>query len=284
MTNDDNTVCLFNKTGETLCLPVQALTFIQNILKQKYKLVNTPTIHQIKHILGIKNKIEIPGKIKSFLTSSGYDKPFDTNFKIPVPIISKNGLSGLNVIQILDKLMVFYKEFHYRGPCLLDYENSTYYNFSDLNKYPLFNLNEENNIPQFEKYYILLLNIPLSYNGSGHWTGLFIYKNYIFYYDPLNELITKEFQQLINTFSIYLKYKYGNVYFWRNNKKTQFSGKHCGVFQIHFVVTMLELSNKNNLIKSDKSINTTDLSNYLQDNLKQEFVEKQVSNYFYIDY
>ena len=76
---------------------------------------------------------------------------------------------------------------------------------------------------------------------------------------------------------------------WRNNKQVQTSGKHCGVFQIHFITTILELYKQKKLfnvsgnILQTKSINNELLSHYLQDDLSQSVIEKTISNYFYVN-
>lgn len=293
---EDNTICLFDKNQNPLCLPTKAFSYLQEIVKNKFNLQHLPTINEIKHYLNIKNKIEIEKTVERFLKKHGYVGDINTEFKVQVPTIDYYGLSGMNLIKIFDKLQKYYKYFHYRGPCLLDFISSSQYNYSDLKNYPIFKQNNN----EYSVYYILLLNIPITTKHAGHWIGITVCENAIFYYDSLNEKIKKEFVHLLNIISLYLKVKYKKVLYWRNNKQIQLSGKHCGVFQVHFISTILSLyennklfimntdndnlnNNGNNIDYNLRELNINNLNHYLQDKLTQDIIEKTVTDFFYIN-
>ena len=92
---------------------------------------------------------------------------------------------------------------------------------------------------------------------------------------------------LINLIIVELKSKYDNVITWRNKEQIQFDGKHCGVFQIHFVTVILELYASGRLFNcygdNIVSLNENELEYYLQNGLTQEIIEDTVSSYFYIN-
>lgn len=274
METDDSGICLMGANGNRMCLSSKQFANLRYKVMNVYKLDHEPDVFEIKKLLNIKSPVEIIHKVINFMQDSN----LEVNYKVQVPRIDDYGLSGLSVITVCKKLMHFYPNFHYRGPCLLDYENSPNYDYSNLRKYPLFKSGDNS----YDMYYILLLNIPLSYFRSGHWIGLFVLKDAIFYYDSLNEDIKEEFQMLINTILLNLKLGENRIKMWRNTKQTQFSGKYCGVFQIHFLCIIIFLYNRGQLFKSNGDINVNKLNFYLQDNLRQETIESTIAKHFFI--
>src|SRR5579883_3080337 len=127
-----NNICLFNKNGNRLCLSLKAYTHLQNKVAERFKLNFNPDLNAILKLLKIKNALDIQPTVSAFLKETGYEEDVDVRYKYVVPSISNNGLSGLSVIKILDKLMHLYPNFLYRGPCLLDYEFSRHYNYSNF--------------------------------------------------------------------------------------------------------------------------------------------------------
>ena len=127
-----------------------------------------------------------------------------------------------------------------------------------------------------------MLNIPITYKRSGHWLGIFICKNAILYYDSLFENIKPEFDNLLHLLKLELKIDNPNVLFWKNKKQTQYSGKHCGVFQIHFVCTCIYLYMNNLLFINDK-LNTDKLEYYLERDINQKQIENTIGKYFFYD-
>lgn len=263
-------VCIDNNE---ICLRVDTFKRMQNIIQKKYNLKHEPSLIEIKKILGITDSISLENRISEFLQDD-----ISSDFKLKVPNIYSNGLSGASMIKIFDKLYRHYPIFHYRGPCFLDYESSYLYNYSDFHAYPLFMNNDYN----YNIYYILLLTINSTNITPGHWIGICVVDNAIIYYDSLNGQIREPYQKLINLIALELKLSHPEIVSWRNNKKTQVSGKHCGVFQIHFLTTILELYTKKRLFNNNK-LNTEELSYILQDGLTQETIEKTISNYFFIN-
>jgi len=274
----NNNNSLFESNDNIICITSKIYEKIRIKLMDKFKLKNLPSLNEIKELLSINQNVQLEDKIKEFLFNETRE------FQIKVPNIFFHGLSGNNLIKIFDKLTNYYN-FHYRGPCLLDYKDSWLYNYSDFIKYPI----NYNNNKIYDVYYLLLLTIKSTDYKPGHWIGICVVENAIFYYDSLNGDIRPEFKNLLDLFLIQLKLQYNNILSWRNNKQIQISGKHCGVFQIHFITTILVLYKQKRLfnisgdIIKTKTINNDLLCHYLQDNLTQNDIEKKISNYFYIN-
>lgn len=278
-------LCLFSQNTNPICLPTKLYQSLREKIMKKYNLNEMPSLMELKRMLNVTEQIKLNDRIKEFLNSCGVDL---SNFKIieeyraQVPNISDKGLSGTNILKIFEFLKKYYPFFHYRGPCLLDYADSWLYNYSDFEKFPLF----ESKNKTFDIYYMLMLTIKSTTNRPGHWIGFCVVENAIIYYDSLNKEILPEFQNLIQLIILDLKCKHENVLTWRNKKQVQFSGKHCGVFQIHFLTTVLELYSKEILFLNygnNKTLNTDALSFYLQDDLTQNVIEKTISSYFFVD-
>lgn len=267
-------ICLFGETGNPLCIPTKMYMRLRETVMRKYGLRHVPSLDDVKKILGINTNIKLEDRVRMFLNDEITD-----NFRVKVPDIKMHGLSGYNMLKVFDKLREYYEFFHYRGPCLLDYKENKYYDYSDFLRYPLFECNN----CDFKVYYILLLTVKLSAKKVGHWIGLCVVNNSILYYDSLNKEIFPEFKSLIDCIYIELKMSHPSVLSWRNTKRVQQTGKHCGVFQIHFLMTVLDLFSKNNLFKADNKLNVDALDHYLQEELKQEVIEDTISNYFYIN-
>jgi hypothetical protein len=276
----NETNCIFDTNKNPICLPTKVYEKLRIKVMNKFNLKNLPSLNEIKDLLLIDSNIQLENRIKEFL-----DEKVDEEFRVKVPNIYYHGLSGYNLIKIFDKLQKYYDYFHYRGPCLLDYNKSWMYDYSDFVKYPI----NYNNNKIYNIYYLLLLTIKSTDFKPGHWIGICIVENAIFYYDSLNGNIRPEFKNLLDLISIELKLQYPNILSWRNNKQVQTSGKHCGVFQIHFITTILELYKQKKLfnvsgnILKTKSINNELLSHYLQDDLSQSVIEKTIANYFYVN-
>lgn len=283
MVSNDN-LCLFSTNVNPICLPTKAYEILREKVMKKYNLKEMPSLQELKKLLNVTEQIKINDRIKEFLDSNGIDL---SNIKIveeyraQVPNIFNNGLSGYNIIKIFEFLKKYYPFYHYRGPCLLDYIDSWMHNYSDFSQFPLF----QNKQIKYNIYYMLLLTIKSSEKRPGHWVGICVIENAILYYDSLNKEILPEFENLIQLIILELKSIYSNVLTWRNKKQVQYSGKHCGVFQIHFLTTILELYSRNSIFKmygDKKTLNIDELNFYLQDDLTQNIIEKTISSFFYI--
>jgi hypothetical protein len=287
--NRNSTICLFDNNESPLCMDSCAYELLRKKLVERYNLDYIPDIHQLKRLLNVSDySIQIENRLRDFLGDDINRISVIDEYRVEVPNIQDFGLSGYNVLQILEILKKYNKKFHYRGPCLLDYANSYRYNYSNFLLYPLFEYTNETSTVKCNIYYMLLLTIESTCKKSGHWVGICVVDNCILYYDSLNREIEPRFKSLLKLISIELKSKYDNIVTWRNNKQTQFSGKYCGVFQIHFITTVLELYKRGELYNtysnsSVATLNTNKLNHYLQDNLTQEVIERVITSYFYIN-
>lgn len=291
-TNTNNSICLFENNENPICLSSDAYNSLREKLKQKYKLDELPTMEELRELLGVTNRIRLQDRIRDFLAIEGVDMnnmKIVPEYRAQVPNIYNNGLSGKNVLRIYNFLSKYYPFFHYRGPCLLDYRESDYPadNYSNFKRYPLFSRDNTPSSPQYDVYALLLLTIKSSVNRPGHWVSVCVVRNALLYYDSLNEKIEPEFEQLLYNIILELKIKYDKILTWRNKKQVQYTGKYCGVFQIHFVTTILELYKNNQLFNCHAncavSLNEKLLNYYLQDNITQDVVENTISSYFYIN-
>lgn len=281
----NNTTCLFDRNNNPICLPTDLFNKLRVQIMNKFELKHLPTLNEIKDILNIEDNIQLENRIITFLNDNTTTDRVKQEFRHKVPNIFYHGLTGTNLVKIFNLLNKYYPNYHYRGPCLLDYKKSWFFNYSDFSRFPLFNQNNK----VYDIYYLLLLNVELLDIKPGHWMGVCVVENAIIYYDSLNYVLNNEFKYLLDLIFLELKLSNANVLSWRNNKRIQFSGKHCGVFQIHFITTILELYKQNklftytgNIIKT-KALNEKLLSFYLQDNLTQDIIEQQISNYFYVN-
>lgn len=268
------TTC-FNTSSSPICMTSRCYERLRTKVINKFKLNYTPTLDDIKKLLDIKNDINLESKIYNFLHETALEE-----FKEKVPNIYNNGLNGLDMMKVFDKLKFYYPMFHHRGPCLRDYERIWSADYSDFSKFPLFYHSGEN----FKIYYLLLITISSTEFRPGHWIGICVVDNAIFYYDSLNGEIKPEFVKLLNLISIELKLSHSNVLTWRNNIRTQIDGKHCGVFQLHFATTIIQLYNRGELfLNSPKRINKEKLSYYLETELTQDVIEKTIAGYFFVN-
>lgn len=290
--NNKSTICLFDNDESPLCMDSRAYELLRKRLIERFQLNYVPDMSELKRLLKVSDyRIQIENRLRDFLADDndhmepGEDRiSILKEYRVTVPNIENNGLSGYNVLQILEFLKKFHPKFHYRGPCLLDYSNSFRYNYSNFSLYPIFK--DNNNNIDCNIYYLLLLTIESTQRKPGHWIGICVVENCILYYDSLNKEIEPRFLSLLKLISIELKSKYGNIVTWRNNKQVQFSGKYCGVFQIHFITTILELYKQNELYNkysnsSVTTLNTSKLNHYLQDNLTQDIIERVIAYFFY---
>lgn len=281
-----DSVCLFSTNENPICMPSRTYEILREKLITKYKLKNVPSMSEIRDLLGVTTPLTIQDRVRDFLFEEGIDVD-DINvvdeFRVKVPDIQYNGLSGLNVTKIYKLLSKYYPFFHYRGPCLLDYAESWKYNYADFESYPLF----ESNGHRYDVYNLLMLTVRLHTRKPGHWVSVCVVRNAILYFDSLNEQIHPEFQQLLGRIVLELRTVYDRVLTWRNNRQVQYSGKYCGVFQIHFVTTILELHSKGELFKcygnNVSVLNESALDYYLQSGLTQDIVENTISTYFYVN-
>lgn len=283
-TKISNKVCLFTDYDNPICMPLSSYELLQEKVKVKFNLNYKPNIDEIRELLSVSQHIKIHDRIRDFLSNEGIDSSqigIMSEFRVRVPNIDNYGLSGRNVFKIYDILKTYYPFFHYRGPCLLDYNKYKYTNYSNFQLYPLFSSNGI----EYDVYNILMLTVNSSDDRAGHWVSVCVVKNSIIYYDSLNEEIAPEFRQLIGIIMLELKTIYNDVLIWRNKKQLQYDGKYCGVFQLHFLTVILELYSKNLLFKcyNDNiySLNEEALEYYLETGIKQETIERLVAKIFY---
>lgn len=280
-------VCFFSSNDNPICMPSSAFEVLREKIMKKYNLLNVPSMTEIKEILGQNiPRIKIYDRVRDFLADEGVDLSsinIVDEFRVQVPDIQYNGLSGLNVTKIYNILNKYYPFFHYRGPCLLDYNDSWMYNYSNFDRYPLFSSNNN----QYDVYNLLMLTVRLNSRRAGHWVSVCVVRNAVLYFDSLNDPIAPEFKQLLGRIVVELRSNYDKVITWRNKKQVQFSGKYCGVFQIHFVTTVLELFSRGLLFNCHGSnlvtLNESALEYYLENGLTQDIVENTISTYFYIN-
>lgn len=279
-----DSICLFANNNNPICMSSRSYEILRDRVMSRFNLHEVPSVNEVRELLGINSHIRIQDRVRDFLSDDEIDDLKIVNeFRIKVPDIQHNGLSGLNVTKAYQILQKYYPFFHYRGPCLLDFDSHSLYNYSDFRKYPLFKSNKQN----YDVYNLLMLTVRSTTFGPGHWVSVCVVRNALFYYDSLNEDILPEFQNLINLIIVELKSQYDNVITWRNREQVQFDGKHCGVFQIHFVTVILELYASGRLFNcygdNIVSLNENELEYYLQNGLTQEIIEDTVSSYFYIN-
>lgn len=282
-----DSICFFSSNDNPICMPSKAFEILREKIMKKYRLSNVPSMSEIQELLGSNiPRIKLHDRVRNFLSDEGVDISsinIVDEFRVQVPDIQYNGLSGLNVTKIYNILKKYYPFFHYRGPCLLDYEDSLMYNYSDFSRYPLFYSNNY----KYDIYNLLMLTVKLNSKKPGHWVSACVVHNAVLYFDSLNDPIAPEFKQLLGRIILELKSKHDKVITWRNKKQVQFSGKYCGVFQIHFVTTVLELYSRGLLFNCYGSnlvtLNESVLEYYLENELTQDIIENTISTYFYIN-
>lgn len=263
-------ICFLQGSDNRLCLLTKDYLKLQSLVKKEHNLNFLPNMKLIKELLNIKNDKDIKDKLQNFFYKNDkcLYRRLSIYFKESVDPIDKEGLTATALLNWFKKISIIYPDFRYsKNPVFTDMEKLpdelNYLNFKYHNPF------------KTNYFYYVFLNIP-SNKHVGHWCGLLISQktNRIYYYDSLNKVINPAYNKIIKKIKEEMKEINGEEpTFWRNQIATQDQNKFCGVYQLHFIIIILNLEKNNNI--SHKL-----LTKYLEVMTNEKCIEN-VSNFLY---
>jgi len=201
--------------------------------------------------------IELTDKIPSNLL-----KKMKSYYKPKKPLswkVNKNKwLTNIDIDKVLNQYTESNKNFHYYGAVPDDFDKKTKYGECALNNICKINLSELSK--KYSCFSVVFNTDPSSKSGK-HWTCMYIdingvnikNKPSIYYFDSTGEKPSSNVKKLISK----LKKQNNNLDYYWNDIQHQDQNTECGIYVMHFIISMLKGKSFHNYIinkKSDKFI------------------------------
>tara|TARA_B110000444_G_C18837610_1_gene596956 strand:+ start:1765 stop:2775 length:1011 start_codon:yes stop_codon:yes gene_type:complete len=158
-------------------------------------------------------------------------------------------LTSVDILNVMKQYETTYKSFEFMGPSPIDFDTHKMYGECIWEELCKFKLREQ--MKRGKNKVGIIFNLDKHHEPGSHWVAMYIdmKKREIYYFDSYADNPPKEIEKLVERIEkestgIGKKYRY-----IKNKRRHQWSNSECGMYCLHFIITLVKGGNFNKFEK-----------------------------------